>query len=117
MNNMYEFTSTYDETHSYEIKENGVCPKCNKNMETHINKQVLCRNGTKNMLLGVGCDHPECGGCLIKFDEMYYKCVDCSLDYCKNHAEKTHTSDENISKNLHNMKAYLLDEFKSVYNY
>ena len=87
---MYEFTSTYDETNSYEIKENSVCPKCNKNMEMCINEQVLYRNGTKNMLIGVDCDHPECGGCPIKFYETYYKCIDCSLDYFKNHTEKTY---------------------------
>lgn len=85
---MFEFTNTYNTNHSYEINENGMCPICNKNMEMHTSKQILFKDGTKNVLIGVGCNHPECGDQPIKFDKIYYMCNDCNLNYCKNHAEK-----------------------------
>ena len=84
----FEFTNSYNEDHSYEIKESEMCPICNKKMSKHNNEKILDRNGSKNILMGVGCDHPICKGYPINFNEIYYKCINCNLDYCKNHAEK-----------------------------
>ena len=117
MNNMFEFTNTYDTNHSYEINENGMCPICNRKMDTDTNKQILFRDGTKNVLMGVGCDHPECGGQPIKFDKIYYKCNVCNLDYCKEHAEKKYIQEIDKNSNLNNTQNYLREEFKSVYKY
>ena len=91
-----------------------MCPICNKKMSKHNNEKILDRNGSKNILMGVGCDHPICKGYPINFNEIYYKCINCNLDYCKNHAEKI-----NIEENLdtENMKSYLRNKFREIYKY
>ena len=109
-----EFLTTYNKNISYEIKNIGICPKCDKNMSILTSERIYSKNKTKNILCGVGCDHTECQGCPIKFGEKYYKCNNCSLDFCQSHAEKCKM--ENIV-NLEDMKNYLKNEFTLAYNY
>jgi len=79
--------SSYDTSNLYQIKNVGLCAKCNQRMIIEINKPQKGKEGTMLMIYGKGCDDSRCGGCPIDLDTEYYYCGNCQLDFCKLHSE------------------------------